>query len=64
MCYLFYYEFLNYLIMKKKLLYFVGVAAIALVAGWNINLSQNEFAISDMALANVEALAQESGQVI
>ncbi|MDR1896344.1 MAG: NVEALA domain-containing protein, partial [Prevotellaceae bacterium] len=36
------------------------VAAIVLASGWNISRSMNETTLSDMALENVEALAQES----
>ncbi|MCS2890743.1 NVEALA domain-containing protein [Parabacteroides faecis] len=43
--------------MKAKLIIgFVAVAVMAL-AGWNINKSQNKLELSDLALANVEALA-------
>jgi hypothetical protein len=55
--YLFEYELLNNLIMNKKILYFIVVAAIALVAGWNINQNKSEVALSDMTMTNVEALA-------
>jgi hypothetical protein len=49
--------------MKKKV--FCGMAAcmmIAAVAAWNVYVSQskNEMALSDVTLANVEALAQET----
>jgi hypothetical protein len=45
--------------MKKKILGVAIVAAIALVSGWNISQSMSEVAISDVALENVEALADE-----
>jgi uncharacterized alpha/beta hydrolase family protein len=43
--------------MKKRIFGLAIVAAIALVSGWNISQSKSEVAMSDMALANVEALA-------
>ena len=48
--------------MKRKLLSMVVVAIVAIVAGYNVYISQNETKLSDLALANVEALADnESG---
>jgi hypothetical protein len=47
--------------MKKKILGAAIVAAIALVSGMNISQSKNEAALTDVALMNVEALADESG---
>lgn len=48
--------------MKKKIFGAALIAAMALAAGWNFNQSKNEVELSDLALANVEALAQrESG---
>lgn len=41
----------------KKLLGIIAIAAIA-AAGWNFSQSQNEVELSDLALANTEALAQ------
>jgi len=47
--------------MKAKLIIgFVAVAVMAL-AGWNINKSQDKVVLSELALANVEALAQDEG---
>lgn len=43
--------------MKNKLIGVAVVAAMALTAGWNYNQNQNEVEMSDLALANVEALA-------
>jgi hypothetical protein len=43
--------------MNRKILYLGAVAAIAVAAGWNVMQSQNEVALSDVALANVDALA-------
>jgi predicted membrane chloride channel (bestrophin family) len=47
--------------MKKKFLYGISVLAIAAVAVINITLSNGKTnSLSDLQLANVEALAQES----
>ena len=43
--------------MKKKIFGVALIAAMALAAGWNFNQSKNEVELSDLALANVEALA-------
>lgn len=45
----------------KKLLGIIAIAAIAAAAGWNFNQSQNDVELSDLALANVEALARNEG---
>ncbi|MDR1339645.1 MAG: NVEALA domain-containing protein [Prevotellaceae bacterium] len=45
--------------MKKKILYVIVVVAIALMADWNVSRHMSEEFLSDMALANVEALADE-----
>lgn len=51
--------------MKKKLISAAFVVAIALTAGYNVYNSQNKVALSDLALDNVEALANgESGDQI
>ena len=47
--------------MKKKILGIVVMAAVALTAGWNINQSDNDIKLSDLALDNVEALASGEG---
>ena len=48
--------------MKKKVFSFISFAAIAAVAGWNYNQNMNNVNLSDLALENVEALANgESG---
>ena len=44
--------------MKKKVLGIIAFAAIAAVAGWNYTLNMNNVNLSDLALENVEALAQ------
>ena len=47
--------------MKKKILSTAIIATVAIVAGWNYQQSENEMELSDLALANVEALAQSEG---
>lgn len=48
--------------MKKKILGVALIAAMAVAAGWNFNQSKKEVVLTDLALANVEALAYgESG---
>ena len=44
--------------MKKKIFGVALIAAMAVAAGWNFNQSKNETQLSDLALANVEALAR------
>ncbi|MDR1897037.1 MAG: NVEALA domain-containing protein [Prevotellaceae bacterium] len=44
----------------KKIFLAVIVTAVICVSGWNISKSMSETTLSDMALANVEALAQEA----
>jgi Tfp pilus assembly protein PilO len=46
--------------MKKRILVSIFVVAVVAVAGWNFSQSKSEAALSDIALANVEALAVES----
>ena len=48
--------------MKKNILKLVFASAFALVAGYSIYASQKKVEMSDLAMANVEALA--SGEVI
>lgn len=43
--------------MKKKFFAVVLIAVMAVAAGWNFKQSQNKVELSDLALANVEALA-------
>lgn len=46
----------------KKLFGIMALAAIAAAANWNFSQNQNEVELSDLALANVQALAGgESG---
>ena len=47
--------------MRKKILGIAVMAVVAVAAAWNINQSENEIKLSDLALDNVEALA--SGEV-
>lgn len=44
--------------MKKNFLKYGFVAAFALVAGYGVYASQQKVEMSDLAMANVEALAQ------
>ena len=48
--------------MKKKIFGVALIAAMALAAGWNLKKRKNEVELSDLALANVEALARYEGQ--
>ncbi|MDR2556768.1 MAG: NVEALA domain-containing protein [Bacteroidales bacterium] len=45
--------------MEKRFLGSIAIFAIAVIAAWNVTQSQNEMALSDVALENVEALAWE-----
>jgi hypothetical protein len=45
--------------MKKKVLISIFVVAIAAVAGWNVSQGMSDSTLSDMVLANVEALADD-----
>ena len=42
----------------KKLFGVIAIAAIAAAAGWNFCQNQDEIELSDLTLANTEALAQ------
>ncbi len=44
--------------MKKKILGAALIAAMAITAGWNFNQNKNEVELSDIALANISALAR------
>ena len=46
--------------MKKKLMGIVTIIASAAVAGYNVYASRSNVKLSDLALANVEALADSS----
>jgi hypothetical protein len=43
--------------MKKKILVSIFVVAVVAIAGWNFSQSMSEAALSNVVLANVEALA-------
>ena len=49
--------------MKKKILGIAVMATVALAAGWNINQSNNDIQLSDLAVNNVEALASGEGDL-
>lgn len=42
----------------KKLFGIIAIAAVTAAAGWNFSQNQNEVELSDLVLANVEALAR------
>ena len=44
----------------KTILGFLAVLLIAVVAAWNVNVNSQTKGMSDLRLANVEALAQET----
>ena len=44
--------------MKKRIFGAALLIAIAVTAGWNFNQSKNEVVLSELALANIEAIAQ------
>ena len=46
--------------MKKKVFGSIAVLAIAAMAAFNVNIKTQENGLSDVSLANVEALASES----
>jgi hypothetical protein len=43
--------------MKKKIISIVFLVAIAIAAAWGFSQNQDELALSDLTLENVEALA-------
>ena len=45
--------------MKKKVLGVIAVVAVAAIAGYNVYNLQNDVNLSNLALANVEALADD-----
>lgn len=47
--------------MRKNILGIAVMAAVAVAATWNINQSENDIKLSDLALDNVEALASGEG---
>ena len=42
----------------KKLIVGLAFIAVAAIAAWNVSVSSNEYGLSDVSLANVEALAR------
>jgi len=46
--------------MKKKIFGGIVILAIAIAAAWNVNISSKTNRMSNVKLANVEALAEES----
>jgi hypothetical protein len=51
------FSFFNYNDMKQKIIGIVFVAAIVVAAAWNFSQNKVDAELSDLALANVEALA-------
>jgi len=49
--------------MRKKILGIAVMAVVAVAAAWNINQSENEIKLSDLALDNVEALASGEADI-
>lgn len=47
--------------MKKKVFTIIGLTAIGAVAAFNANMGLHSSSLSDIALANVEALARNEG---
>lgn len=41
----------------KKLFSIIAIVAVAATAGWNFSQSQNEVKLNDLALENIDALA-------
>jgi len=44
--------------MNKKILTWIAVVATVAIAGWNVSQNRSDNEVSDVALANIEALAQ------
>jgi hypothetical protein len=47
--------------MKKKIIYGAAMFAIAALAAINVNVNNRDNGLSDVALANIEALGSEIG---
>lgn len=47
--------------MKRKIFGAILLVALAVAAGWNFNQSKNEITLSELGMANVEALATPEG---
>ena len=43
----------------KKLIVGLAFIAVAAIAAWNVSINSNKYGLSDISLANVEALAVE-----
>lgn len=50
--------------MRKKLFAALAVAVVAVVAGYNVYSLQKSTTLSDLALANVEALASDESTTV
>jgi hypothetical protein len=50
--------------MKKKILLLAAVVTVSAAASWNLSQNRSETALTDVTLANVEALAQEGGGIV
>lgn len=50
--------------MKQIFIRVVIIVAIIVTVGWNFSQNRNEIELSDLALANVEALAKDEGSQI
>lgn len=52
--------------MKKRFLSVVFITLIAVISGWNFthNEEDDKTTLSDLALANVDALAQSEGGIV
>ena len=48
--------------MGKKIIGVIAFAAIAVAAGWNYQQNRNDVKLSDLTLADVEALADKATQ--
>lgn len=44
--------------MKKKILGFIAVCAIAAISAWNVDLGKSQVKLTDLTLENIEALAE------
>ena len=45
----------------KKLFGIIAIAAIVAAAGWNFSQNKNDIILSELSLANIEALANPEG---
>jgi hypothetical protein len=49
--------------MKKYLLKLIAVVLVVFVTIWNVKQRKNEYPLSDLALANIEALANANDSI-